>query len=73
MRLDLGFPVYNPAYNQGARWVFQDLGSRETYYQEGADYFAQPGDMDQQSRARALCHMPKPFWPTLHFGIGYPF
>ena len=73
VRLDLGFPVYNPAYNPGARWVFQDFVSRDTYYNEGADYFYQPGDTDVQSLDRALRLMPKPFWPTLHFGIGYPF
>lgn len=73
VRLDLGFPIYNPAYSQGARWTFQDLGNRETYIQEGIDRFILPGDSPESARARAIYYLPKPFWPTLHFGIGYPF
>jgi outer membrane protein assembly factor BamA len=73
VRLDLGFPIYNPAYSQGARWTFQDLGTRETYIQEGIDRFILPGDTPESARARAIYYLPKPFWPTLHFGIGYPF
>ncbi len=73
VRLDLGFPIYNPAYSSGARWTFQDFGSRETYIQEGIDRFILPGDTPQTARDRALYYLPKPFWPTLHFGIGYPF
>ena len=73
VRVDLGFPVYNPAYSQGARWTFQDIGSRETYIQEGIDRFILPGDTPESARERAIYYLPKPFWPTLHFGIGYPF
>ena len=73
VRLDLGFPIYNPAYSKGARWTFQDLGNRETYIQEGIDRFILPGDSPESARARAIYYLPKPFWPTLHFGIGYPF
>lgn len=73
VRLDLGFPIYNPAYSKGARWTFQDFGSRETYIQEGIDRFILPGDTEDEARERAEFYLPKPFWPTLHFGIGYPF
>ena len=53
VRLDLGFPIYNPAYSKGARWTFQDLGDRETYIQEGIDRFILPGDSPESARARA--------------------
>jgi hypothetical protein len=67
IRLDVGFPMYNPAYAKGAKWVFQDMGSRETYYQEGMDFFNM--NLDQVKKI-----MPKPFLPNyLNFGIGYPF
>tara|TARA_B100001115_G_C15847024_1_gene427391 strand:- start:1610 stop:4291 length:2682 start_codon:yes stop_codon:yes gene_type:complete len=61
IRLDVGFPVYNPAYSDGARWVFQDFKNRETYYQEGID-----AGVDKNT-------MPSPFVPRFHFGLGYPF
>lgn len=67
IRLDVGFPMYNPAYAKGAKWVFQDMGSRELYYQEGMNFFNM--DLDQVKKI-----MPKPFLPNyLNFGIGYPF
>lgn len=67
IRLDVGFPMYNPAYAKGAKWVFQDMGARETYYQEGMDFFNM--NLDQVKKI-----MPKPFLPNyLNFGIGYPF
>tara|TARA_B100001287_G_C22685574_1_gene533347 strand:- start:149 stop:2833 length:2685 start_codon:yes stop_codon:yes gene_type:complete len=61
VRLDIGFPIYNPAYSDGARWVFQDFKNRETYYKEGID-----AGID-------LSTMPSPFVPRFHFGLGYPF
>jgi outer membrane protein assembly factor BamA len=70
VRLDFGFPIYNPAFAQGAKWVFQDMLSktdfRKTYYQEGMDHFGMT--LDQVKKI-----MPKPFLPTINFGIGYPF
>ncbi len=70
VRLDFGFPIYNPALTKGAKWVFQDLFNkndfRKTYYQEGMDYFGMT--LDQVKKI-----MPKPFLPTINFGIGYPF
>ena len=61
IRLDIGFPIYNPAYSDGARWVFQDFKDRDTYYQEGID-----AGIDMNT-------MPSPFVPRFHFGLGYPF
>ena len=67
IRVDLGFPIYNPAYQNGAKWVFNDLfkNYRETYYQEGISTYG--------SLENAKAKMPKPFVPVLNFGIGYPF
>jgi outer membrane protein assembly factor BamA len=61
IRLDIGFPIYNPAYTDGARWVFQDMKDRTTYFQEGID-----AGIDKST-------MPSPFVPRFHFGLGYPF
>ena len=61
VRLDIGMPIYNPAYADGARWVFQDLENRSIYKQEGIDVGIDPNTM------------PNPFIPRLHFGLGYPF
>ena len=67
IRLDVGFPVYDPAFVKGAKWVFQEMGTRQTYYQEGMDHFNM--SLDQVKKI-----MPKPFLPNyLNFGIGYPF
>lgn len=67
LRLDIGFPIYDPAFAQGAKWVFQDFRTRETYYQEGMSFFNMSYD-----QVKAL--MPRPFLPNyLNFGIGYPF
>ncbi|MDG1146975.1 MAG: BamA/TamA family outer membrane protein [Crocinitomicaceae bacterium] len=61
IRVDLGFPIMNPALPEGSKWIFQ---SRDNYYQEGIDAF---GEDNYQS------YLPLPFIPTFHFGIGYPF
>ena len=67
IRLDVGFPIYNPAFAKGAKWVFQEMGTRQTYYQEGVDHFNMSLDQVKQI-------MPRPFLPNyLNFGIGYPF
>jgi hypothetical protein len=50
--------------------VFQDLFSKEnfrkTYYEEGMTAFGMT--LDQVKKI-----MPKPFVPSINFGIGYPF
>ena len=61
IRLDLGIPIYNPAYSDGARWVFQDISERTIYKQEAIDAGMNP-DL-----------LPRPFIPRIHFGLGYPF
>lgn len=61
VRVDLGFPLMNPALPEGAKWIFQ---SRQPYYDEGIATFGQD---DYQK------YLPLPFIPTFHFGIGYPF
>ncbi|MBM3186356.1 MAG: BamA/TamA family outer membrane protein [Bacteroidetes bacterium] len=67
IRLDIGFPIYNPAYEDGARWVFQDMKTRATYYKEGELFFGQTNE-----QVRKI--MPKPFPINFfNFGIGYPF
>lgn len=60
VRLDLGWPIRNPALPDGAKWI---LSSRDAYYAEGLAEF---GD-------DYLKILPLPFSPHLHFGIGYPF
>ncbi len=67
LRLDVGFPIFDPAFADGARWVFQDFKTRETYYQEGMQHFNMTLDQVKEI-------MPRPFLPNyLNFGIGYPF
>jgi outer membrane protein assembly factor BamA len=67
LRLDVGFPIFDPAFAEGARWVFQDFKTRETYYQEGMQHFNMTLDQVKEI-------MPRPFLPNyLNFGIGYPF
>jgi hypothetical protein len=67
IRLDVGCPIYNPAYKDGARWVFQDMRTRATYYGEGETFFNKTNE-----EVRKI--MPRPFPINfLNFGIGYPF
>jgi hypothetical protein len=67
IRLDIGCPIYNPAYSDGARWVFQEMRTRTTYYKEGELFFNQTNE-----QVRKI--MPKPFPINFfNFGIGYPF
>lgn len=73
VRLDLGFPLTNPALPQGTRWVFQYWKDKEPYIQEGIKYYANPNDTPELQRATALSKLPKPFLPAVQFGIGYPF
>ncbi len=61
IRVDVGFPLTNPALPQGAKWVFQ---SRQPYYDEGIAVFG----IENYKK-----EMPKPFRPQISFGIGFPF
>jgi len=58
-RLDLGFPIFNPALPSGSKWIVQ---SRNAFYQE---INAIP-DLD-------LTRLPRPFIPVPSVAIGYPF
>jgi hypothetical protein len=61
--------MYNPSLPDNARWVFQD---RTPYYLEGVQYYGISGTPDKQLEA-AKSKMPRPFMPSLNFGIGLPF
>lgn len=60
VRLDMGIPVYNPALPEGSRFIFDD---RDNYIDAGKEVY---GD-------DYYLHLPLPFIPKIHFGIGYPF
>ena len=60
VRVDIGFPIKNPALPKEAQWVFN---SRKAYHDEGLAKFG----TDYKS------FLPLPFIPAFHFGIGYPF
>ncbi len=63
LRVDLGFPLRNPALPDGAKWITQ---SRDPYLQEiQAGKVLYGDDFDE--------FLPKPFKWQLHFGINYPF
>ncbi len=88
-RFDVGIPVYNPAYQSGSKWIFEDRGTRQTYYREGMELFGQkainmymsdnptlttpPDFNDSWKYIKQYKLMPAPFKPVFHFGIGYPF
>lgn len=67
VRMDVGFPLRNPALPNSAQWVFQ---SREPYYQEGRDKW---GKNPSTGKYYANDLLPKPFSPQFHIAIGYPF
>jgi len=67
IRVDMGFPVRNPALPDGSRWIFQ---SRDNYIQEGIDQWGIDPDTGQY---HYLTKLPRPFKPQFHIGIGYPF
>ena len=70
VRLDVGFPLYNPALPDKARWIFQD---RVPYYEEGKTYYGFNTGNAQADLDKAKERLPKPFVPSLNFGIGLPF
>lgn len=69
-RFDIGFPIYNPALPDKARWIFQ---SRQNYYLDGAQYFGYTNGTLQEQMEKAKERLPNPFIPSLNFGIGLPF
>lgn len=73
IRLDVGFPITNPALTNGSRWIFQYWNKKDVYINEGIAVFAKPTDSPAVQRAKALAGLPKPFLPAIQFGIGFPF
>ena len=61
VRVDVGVPIYNPALPIGSRFITDD---RDNYRNAGIAVF---GEQNYAS------HLPLPFIPQFHFGIGYPF
>ena len=70
VRLDVGFPIYNPILPDKSRWIFQ---SRKTYYQDGAAYYGFSSSNTTDPLGDAKKRLPRPFLPSLNFGIGLPF
>jgi outer membrane protein insertion porin family len=62
IRLDVGYPLTNPAMPGGEKWFFKK--DRPLLDQEVANYML---------LNPTLSAPPKPFIPNIHFGIGYPF
>lgn len=60
IRVDIGFPMRDPALPDRAQWFFQE---RQPYYEEGEAEFGKGYEQ----------YLPNPFTPKIHFGIGYPF
>ena len=69
LRLDLGFPLRNPALPDGAKWIFQE---RDPVYQEAINKWGtNPSTMVPYYIEQNL--LPNVFQPQFHIGIGYPF
>ena len=65
IRFDIGVPFYNPALPDQSRWIFQ---SRDNYYNEGVSFLSNVNSIEE-----AKNKMSKPFRPSIHFGLGFPF
>ena len=65
IRFDIGVPFFNPALPNQSRWIFQ---SRDNYYNEGVSFLNDVNNVEE-----AKNKMPKPFSPSIHFGLGFPF
>jgi hypothetical protein len=70
VRFDVGFPMYNPALPNFARWVFN---KRDAYFLDGAQYYGYTNGTPQEQMQKAKDRLPRPFIPSLNFGIGLPF
>jgi hypothetical protein len=73
VRFDIGFPLYNPVFPEGSKWVFE---SSENYVNDGLLNFIGPeptGGYTQVQRDYVLSKLPKRFPPAIHFGLGFPF
>jgi hypothetical protein len=65
IRLDIGFPLRNPALPKASNWIFK---SKNAYFEKLKDYYG--NNYDQRDDLKNLLH---PFTPRFHIGIGYPF
>jgi len=70
IRLDVGFPIFNPSLPDHSRWVFEE---RQAYYKKGVTYYNINTGNTQLDLDKAKGKMPRPFAPSLNFGIGLPF
>lgn len=70
VRLDIGFPIFNPSLPDNSRWVFEN---RQAYYEKGVTYYGINTGNTQDDLNTAKVKMPRPFLPSLNFGIGLPF
>ncbi|NRA11440.1 MAG: BamA/TamA family outer membrane protein, partial [Crocinitomicaceae bacterium] len=61
IRLDVGFPLRNPALPVGERWFFTK--NKPEFEAESLQEFGTGWEN----------FVPKMYFPKLHFGIGYPF
>ena len=73
VRFDIGFPIYNPVFPGGSKWIFQ---SSENYIGEGLAKFVgipPPNGYTQEQRDYVSSILPNRFPPAIHFGLGFPF
>ena len=61
IRLDVGFPIRNPAIPEGERWIFTK--NKPDFEAEAFQAFGAGWENV----------VPRMYFPKLHFGIGYPF
>jgi outer membrane protein assembly factor BamA len=70
VRVDIGFPIFNPALPGQSKWIFKP---RDAYYLDGAQYYGYTTGTSQEQMQKAKERLPRPFIPSLNFGIGLPF
>ncbi|MCB0476819.1 MAG: BamA/TamA family outer membrane protein [Crocinitomicaceae bacterium] len=70
IRLDVGFPLYDPSLPEGERWV----GKPGELYKQAIEDAWEPiyGDISYDVILKNQ-NIQKPFVPRFNFGIGYPF
>ena len=67
IRIDLGFPIHNPALPEGERWLFQ---KHTAFNNEVTQFLKDHTDMTLDALNKIDT---TPFKPRFSFGIGYPF
>ena len=66
LRVDLGFPIHDPALPNGERWIFQ----KHEQFNNDVTTFMQENPLMPDGTTRQT---PRAFIPRFSFGIGYPF